>query len=323
MVDRDALAVEYSRQNAELNELSGVTVLPGLGYEAVGSATFDLIASNLPAKAGKRAIEQFLLGAGEHLEPDGIVAVVVVAPVAATVAGLLEGRAEVMLKRSTKGYTVLHYGLPPGSKPAAAPGSLEVYERGRMTLRWPGLEFEVRTAHSLPEFDSLSFASQLAAQELFALAAGRQVRSVVVLHPGQGHLAVLTWRLFGPREVRLVDRDLLALDYTLDNLRRNGCPREGAVAFHQAFVRGGDAVAASADLILGLLPDKGPAEAAARELTTVCRQASRGARAIVAGTSTAVTRCLGVLERDGAGLTTVRRSRNRGHSAVTLRAAGT
>ena len=71
MVDRDALAVEYSRQNADLNCLSGVSVYGSLGYDDVRCKDFDLIASNIPAKAGHEVISHLLRDAVYYLRPGG------------------------------------------------------------------------------------------------------------------------------------------------------------------------------------------------------------------------------------------------------------
>ena len=47
LVDRDALAVEFARQNAELNGLGDVSVYGSLGYDDVAGADFDLILAKL------------------------------------------------------------------------------------------------------------------------------------------------------------------------------------------------------------------------------------------------------------------------------------
>ncbi|MEJ7654646.1 MAG: methyltransferase [Chloroflexia bacterium] len=78
MVDRDALAVECARQNAELNELPDAQVYGSLGYYDVRKSDFDLIVSNIPAKAGEPVVTHLLRGAAPSLAPGGLVAVVVV-----------------------------------------------------------------------------------------------------------------------------------------------------------------------------------------------------------------------------------------------------
>ncbi len=50
MVDRDALAIAYSRQNAELNGLAGVEICGSLGYDDVQRTDFDLITCKYTGK---------------------------------------------------------------------------------------------------------------------------------------------------------------------------------------------------------------------------------------------------------------------------------
>ena len=56
LVDRDALAVDFTQQNAALNDLHNVSVGGSLGYDAVTAREFDLIVSNIPGKAGDEVI---------------------------------------------------------------------------------------------------------------------------------------------------------------------------------------------------------------------------------------------------------------------------
>ena len=90
MVDRDALAIAYCRQNAELNRLSGCEIYASLGYDDVSAADFDLIVCNLPAKAGEPVLAHLLWDARHHLQPRGRVAIVVVEPLATTVGEILD-----------------------------------------------------------------------------------------------------------------------------------------------------------------------------------------------------------------------------------------
>ncbi len=79
MLDRDLLAVRYSKQNLVENEVGNVEVLGSVGMEAVDDQTFDLIVSNIPAKIGDSAItEEFILKPYTHLNPGGSLWIVVV-----------------------------------------------------------------------------------------------------------------------------------------------------------------------------------------------------------------------------------------------------
>jgi 16S rRNA (guanine1207-N2)-methyltransferase len=317
LVDRDALAVEYSRENAARNRLDDVEVYGSLGYADVRGSGFDLITSNIPAKAGPPVIEQLLLGGAGLLAPGGLVAVVVIAPLRASVTAVLEGapEVEVVFRRATASYAVVHYRFRDRPAPAAAPDNLGVYERGRLTVTHAGASVRLRTAWGLPEFDSLGVPTRLVADALLR-PAGRPPRTALVLHPGQGHLPCLLWAGRRPAELRLVDRDLLALRFSQANLVANGCPVERVATAHR--VGPDPAALADADLVVAMLRPKEPPEATAATLRQLVAAVPRGATVVVGSGSTAVTRGLAALEAAELPFRTLDRRRSRGASAVVL-----
>ncbi|GMU39787.1 MAG: 16S RNA G1207 methylase RsmC [Chloroflexota bacterium] len=71
-VDRDFLAVEYTRWNAEANGLRNVTALLSNGFSAVpADRRFDVVATNLPAKVGNELTTLLFADAYLHLRPGG------------------------------------------------------------------------------------------------------------------------------------------------------------------------------------------------------------------------------------------------------------
>ena len=79
MVDKDLLAVRYTKLNIERNRVGNVEVLGSIGMEQIGERKFDLIVSNIPAKIGDEAItKEFILDPYAHLNPGGELWVVVV-----------------------------------------------------------------------------------------------------------------------------------------------------------------------------------------------------------------------------------------------------
>jgi 16S rRNA G1207 methylase RsmC len=81
MVDKDLLAIRYTKHNAELNEVGNTETFPGVGTEDVQGRTFDLIASNIPGHIGDTAIERdFLTKPMGLLNPGGAYWFVVVTP---------------------------------------------------------------------------------------------------------------------------------------------------------------------------------------------------------------------------------------------------
>ena len=78
MVDRDALAVEYASQNALLNGIDDAATYASLGFDDVEERDFDLIAANIPGKAGREVIASWLRDAPLVLRDQGQIAVVIV-----------------------------------------------------------------------------------------------------------------------------------------------------------------------------------------------------------------------------------------------------
>ncbi len=63
LIDKDYVAVDYARKNCQANKLDNTTVLLSNGFSAVGAQKFDLVMSNLPAKASKEQHYLYLLNA--------------------------------------------------------------------------------------------------------------------------------------------------------------------------------------------------------------------------------------------------------------------
>ena len=78
LVDKDFVAVEYSQRNAILNGLSNVECLLSNGFAQIADRSFDVIASNLPAKVGRELLYTYLLDAHAQLNPGGRLYVVTI-----------------------------------------------------------------------------------------------------------------------------------------------------------------------------------------------------------------------------------------------------
>lgn len=84
MVDKDFVAVEYTRKNAAINHPGNSKVYLSNGFSHVPAGEkFDVIVSNLPAKVGKELLYIIIKEAKQHLKPDGTLYVV-------TISGLKE-----------------------------------------------------------------------------------------------------------------------------------------------------------------------------------------------------------------------------------------
>jgi 16S rRNA G1207 methylase RsmC len=78
LVDKDFVAVEYARRNAERNGIRNVEVLLSDGLRQVPPQSFTLAVTNLPAKTSKEHYYLFFHDIRERLEPGGRFYVVVI-----------------------------------------------------------------------------------------------------------------------------------------------------------------------------------------------------------------------------------------------------
>ena len=317
LVDRDALAVDFAGQNAELNHLHNVSVYGSLGYDAVTERDFDLIVSNIPGKAGSKVITHLLRDARSFLAPNGYVAVVVVTPLVPLVEKLLAEMPDtaVTYKESTANHSVFHYYFTTKSLPAAPRASFAtgLYWRAQLPVTYKKLAFNMQTATGLPEFDTLSYATRLLFNLLNDVPA-HQVNHMLVVNPGQGHTAVASWHTFQPQQITLVDRDLLALQTTVHNLRQNGCPAAIISNHHQI---GLPVLPAPADLVIYPLRDsEGPAVSTAR-LDSISEQMPPGATILIAANSHLISQVEQRIKRNGR-LKPQKRKKRKGFSALSL-----
>ena len=294
MVDADALAVEYSRQNADLNCLSGVSVYGSLGYDDVRSHDFDLIASNIPAKAGQEVISHLLRDSVYYLRPGGLVVVVVIAPIERMVEEVLRNTPEcsLLFRRSRRGHVIFGYQFASDGRSESLPEDAllrGVYHRGRTTVTVGVQRFPIDTVWGLPEFESPSYRSQLLIEYLTG-GPRFEVDSAAVFNPGQGQAAVVLAELLRPRSIHLVDRDLLALRCTKRNLIRNGFSEDKVTLTHQV---GMDRQAdRPVQVFAGVVrEDEGP-RAVGLLLDHVATLLARRGRLVLSASSTGITRII-------------------------------
>jgi 16S rRNA (guanine1207-N2)-methyltransferase len=315
MVDRDALATEYSRQNAEINELEGIEIYGSLGYDDVKKDDFDLIASNIPGKAGESIISYLLREARYYLAPSGIAAIVVVAALESLVAKILQEtpECEITLRRNRSGHAIFHYRFLESDLPKPERSAIDrrIYERDNLNIRLKDIKYLMKTAYGLPEFNSLSYGSEMLITALKNIE-GRLNKRAVVFNTGQGHTTVALWKFIHPRTMELVDRDLLALRYARLNLVLNGYPPERIQISHQVGLERKDNE--KVDLVVGVLRDENK-EAISWMIHQAIEELNDDGMIIIAGGSTAITRLVTLIEQEG-WLRIKARERRRGYSIL-------
>ena len=319
MVDRDALAIRYSVENALLNEIGDALVYPSIGFDDVEDRDFDLIAMNIPGKAGEAVIGSWLRSAPLYLGRDGKVAVVVVSRLEPLVNEVVAGIPGVggVLRRGRAGHAVLVYSVDVGEEPPQPPvRSFERgdYDRSDVTFAHGRTSYRMRTVFGLPQFDSLDHRTALLFSVLESLDRRQTGRRVLVLNPGQGHVPVLLAKTSMPDSIDMVDRDLLALRCSTRNLTLNGYDISRVSTSHATDMTGSTS---GYDLIVGeMRDDEGPG-VAARQFRQAVGRLAPGGQVVVAAGSTTITRLVGVCRTERLG-TVKERKRRRGSSVVVV-----
>src|SRR5260221_5824189 len=256
MIDSDALALFYTKQNAELNNVT-VNSYASLGYDNGVDTDFDLIVSNIPAKVGKKALASLLLDSQFHIKSKGTIAIVVVDAILEDVREILhsDSNIEINLEKSWPGHTVFHYYFNQSTPPKREEGSFLtcVYDRTKNRFRFNQKEFIFETTYNLSEFDTLRYETQLLLEHLHFLK-NKPLDEILVFHPNQGHVAVVAAHLACSRQITLIDRNLQSLETSKRNLMINGVSSDTITLSHQVGMKL-DADK-KMDAIIGVLPEK-------------------------------------------------------------------
>lgn len=219
--DRDALAVEMSLHNAESNktavESAGPALMHSLSYPSY--PPWDLVLSNVPAKAGGPVHQAFVSGLRGLLNQGGIAALVVVTPLAEAFRGYAAAAGlEVLYEEKTANHLVRHLAATsPGQETEEPSDELGAAFRRRGNFEMAKEKYILETVYGLPEFDTPSYGTQAAA----SIAGSRGSGRVLFVNPGQGHLPVCLSRKVSHTSAVLAGRDLLQLRVTARNLSLN------------------------------------------------------------------------------------------------------
>jgi hypothetical protein len=210
------LACAFTAENARINN-ARVTVLPGLLLDTpVPQGGWDLIVSNLPAKAGEPVLRDFFQRSLRQIAPTGLVAVVLVSTLAAWAIDVLAAcGAQVVHVEDSPAYRVFHYRRSATASPAAPTGSESApfpvaYARGSMAFAGGPKSLTQKTFYGLPNFDALDYRWKVS-EALLALPVWRRA-SLLVWEPVQGHVATLLAANLAPGgTLHVAGNDLLAL----------------------------------------------------------------------------------------------------------------
>ncbi len=213
LVDRDALAVEFARWNAERLGFDDGSVMctVGLGVDSAPETGFDLILWNVPGKAGETVLRQLTVDVASALGDGGVAALVIVNPLADAIRGALaqDPAIEIVIDTTHAEHTVIHARRMGKGELPGDPFDRGVFDRELAEFGVDDFEYDLTTVVGIPEFDTYSFATQVTLDVLRTVEGSP--RSALVFRPGQGHVPLVVAERFGPDRLVLVDRDLLAL----------------------------------------------------------------------------------------------------------------
>jgi len=299
--DRLVLAAQYTAENARINGLD-VDAAPGLLLDQT-PGPWDLIVSNLPAKAGAPVLADFVRRSLVLLAPEGLAAVVIVEPLAAWLGTeLSDAGARLVYREKAPGYEVFHYGVRSSSSVPDGPFP-EAYRRGEVVWTVSDRQFVQRTFFGLPNFDGLDFRLQTTLPLLKGL---KPEEDVLVWEPVQGHLT--TWA----RSVLPAGAVLHVAGNDILGLAASASGEPAAMLHPAAFLQNLDIPPVSGALVqFHPEPEVPWAEASCGALKRLIRP---GGWALVNGTSTDLNRLL----EHRSGLRIVKDERAKGWRAVLL-----
>ncbi len=225
--DRDALALAVTAHNAEKNGTPIMTA-PGLdtliwdgdhdGF--IGSeGSYDLVMTNIPAKAGAPVLKRFLQNGLFQLTDTGIFAFVIVDTLNSFAEQMCaELSCEIIHKHDGPRHTVFLLRRTEETVCPLDTGFPGVYARCTAEFSVGKSSYTLDTAYSIPGFDTVPYEAALG----MAMAEKHVGTSLAVWNPGQGHAAVGLLKEGGVREVCLAGRDLLALLISRHSIARYG-----------------------------------------------------------------------------------------------------
>lgn len=218
--DRDALACRFTQHNAQVNSIEKLNIEGALFLEKLEDKRFDLIVSNIPAKAGEQVIAHFLSESVHYCTAEGRVAVVVVQPLRDLTEKCLSASAhKILFQEHSKMYSIFHFQAESQRDPIVK--DISLYVREHQTFEMEKKSYQLDTVHNIPDFDQISWKDQLMPQVMKGI---NRAGTCLILNPGQGHF--LCWFLSHQRphpvRIYLLSRDLLQLETAEKNALSNG-----------------------------------------------------------------------------------------------------
>ena len=331
LYDRDSLAVYFTEMNLEKNGIHDYSVSCSLLMFPYSERKFDIIVSNLPAKAGKEVLGDFIQQAPFHLTGTGIAAVVIVKPLSDFAEETLKiNRLDILESVKTANYSVFVFRYPEDMVPAGidedTPSFIKTDEElFKSYIRKEKQQFEIKgnvlnidTATGLPDFDTLSFNSKHACELIISMKdALKSDKKQLVINPGQGLVPVLMKSLsLSSEEILISSNDILQLKITERNLSELS-PSETRIYLNQPTVlHTADIIdKGSLDTVIFFYPPVPGFKKHDLVMKNLNRLLKPGGKLVIASTASEISRFLSC----SSGFANVRGKKNKGTRAVYLK----
>lgn len=249
-----AIEKKSPKHKCRTERTAPIIIAPGLLGEDDVFGPYDAILSNLPAKAGPHILSYFIAACEKKLlKPGGRFGFVIVNTLADMAEGWCrEAGLSVYSKAATKSHTAfltekkapVHSASPETARTLTVIpeegilGSLkkrasmiEFYTRNRLDTQLEHARLQTEGFWGLPEFDTLSYQTQLACEAFSQHAGSLLVRNALVFEPGIGIAALWIVKMFGPQSLHAVSRDLLSHFAVEHNLSKSA---KTTIAHHSA-----------------------------------------------------------------------------------------
>jgi len=209
--DRDSLAVDFTENNAKLNEVK-IEAIPSLDFSNV-SGKFSLIVTNFPAKLEKEGLEYFIAQSSEHLEKNGTFALVIVKELEDAITEILKNENIVVsFKEENKNYSIYHLTFK-----EKITGKFS-YITSRESFNISKKTFCLNTTTALREFDTAHIVTNL----ILKILENKRFDEATIINPNQGLIPIGAKDLCKIRKLNLVSSDMLQLRISSENLLLNG-----------------------------------------------------------------------------------------------------
>jgi 16S rRNA G1207 methylase RsmC len=235
--DRDELARLFTAYNARKNGIPSsrfsVHTEPLLGGNS--QDRWDLILSNIPAKAGASVLIDFILRSAGLLTPSGRALIVVVNPLAGFFyAQIQQGGIPLLCRETLKEHTVFMYGSSSTqAEPIQGGGAFlrnyPAYHRCSNSYAIGNIAYTLDAVHGVGDFDTpngtvlvaAKLTNRLQGTQYFPL---EQSLAILIHEPGQGHFPVWLMEYLskpaGDHTFVLAGRNILALEASRHNLKK-------------------------------------------------------------------------------------------------------